>query len=300
MKVLITGATGLVGKEIVKLCHSEGISVNYLTTSKLKIRSEHNYKGFFWNPSERKIDPNCLDGVNVIINLAGAPVSNRWTNQYKQEILDSRLESLQLLKETISVTNHHVSQFISASAIGIYPNSSTNFYDEEFPDTSSNFLGKVVNQWEQKMDEFSDLNISVSKIRIGLVLSKQGGVLAEILKPIKLGLGAAFGTGKQWQSWIHISDVAGLFMHVMNHNLTGIYNGVAPNPLTNLEFTKAVAKVLHKPLLLPSIPKYFMKLVLGEMHILLFESQRVSSKKIENSGFHFKFHNLQGALDDLM
>jgi len=300
MRVLITGATGLIGQEMVKLCHEKDIKVNYLTTSKSKIVQEENYKGFYWNPKAKEIDADCFKGVDTIVHLAGATVSKRWTPSYKKEILSSRTETTALLVNTLKELTHTVKQVVSASAIGIYPDSLINYYDESHNEISSSFLGQVVSVWEQASDEFLKLNITVSKIRIGLVLSNKGGALMEIVKPIKFGLGAAFGNGKQWQSWIHIQDLANLFLYVLQNNLKGVYDGVAPNPTSNSELTKTAASVLHKPLFMPNIPKFFMKLVLGEMHILLFESQRVSSKKIADEGFLFKFNYLEPALNNLL
>ncbi|WP_295981879.1 TIGR01777 family oxidoreductase [uncultured Algibacter sp.] len=300
MRVLITGATGLIGQEMVKLCHEKYIKVNYLTTSKSKIVQEENYKGFYWNPKAKEIDADCFKEVVAIVHLAGATVSKRWTPSYKKEILSSRTETTALLVSTLRESTHTVKQVVSASAIGIYPDSLINYYDESHNEISSSFLGQVVSVWEQASDEFLKLNITVSKIRIGLVLSNKGGALMEIVKPIKFGLGAAFGNGKQWQSWIHIQDLANLFLHVLQNNLKGVYDGVAPNPTSNSELTKTAASVLHKPLFMPNIPKFFMKLVLGEMHILLFESQRVSSKKIADEGFLFKFNYLEPALNNLL
>ena len=300
MRVLVTGATGLIGQEMVKLCHEKYIKVNYLTTSKSKIVQEENYKGFYWNPKAKEIDADCFKGVDTIVHLAGATVSKRWTPSYKKEILSSRTETTALLVNTLKELTHTVKQVVSASAIGIYPDSLINYYDESHNEISSSFLGQVVSVWEQASDEFLKLNITVSKIRIGLVLSNKGGALMEIVKPIKFGLGAAFGNGKQWQSWIHIQDLANLFLHVLQNNLKGVYDGVAPNPTSNSELTKTAASVLHKPLFMPNIPKFFMKLVLGEMHILLFESQRVSSKKIADEGFLFKFNYLEPALNNLL
>ena len=300
MRVLVTGATGLIGQEMVKLCHEKDIKVNYLTTSKSKIVQEENYKGFYWNPKAKEIDADCFKEVDAIVHLAGATVSKRWTPSYKKEILSSRTETTALLVNTLKELTHTVKQVVSASAIGIYPDSLINYYDESHNEISSSFLGQVVSVWEQASDEFLKLNITVSKIRIGLVLSNKGGALMEIVKPIKFVLGAAFGNGKQWQSWIHIQDLANLFLHVLQNNLKGVYDGVAPNPTSNSELTKTAASVLHKPLFMPNIPKFFMKLVLGEMHILLFESQRVSSKKIADEGFLFKFNYLEPALNNLL
>jgi uncharacterized protein (TIGR01777 family) len=298
--VLITGATGLIGQEIVKICHDQNMNVHYLTTSKNKLTTTDNYKGFYWNPDTKEIDIFCFEGVDTIINLVGASISKRWTDSYKKEIITSRTETAQLLLDTIKSNNFPIKQIVSASAIGIYPNSLTNYYEEDEPSVSASFLGQVVEQWEAVVDQFASAGIQLAKIRIGLVLSTKGGALPEIAKPIRLGLGAAFGSGEQWQSWIHIKDLARLFVFAVTNNLEGTYNGVAPNPVSNLELTKTVTKTLHKPLILPNIPKFAMKLVLGEMHILLFESQRVSASKIEETGFDFEYHHLEPALLDIL
>ncbi|WP_204345593.1 TIGR01777 family oxidoreductase [Psychroserpens algicola] len=298
-KILITGATGLIGQEIVKVCHDQDIGVHYLTTSKNKLSSKANYKGFYWNPTTSEIDIRCFEGVDKIINLVGATISKRWTDSYKEEIILSRTRTAKLLYDTIKSNNLSVKQLISASAIGVYPDSLTNYYDEDEPLKSDSFLGQVVQKWEAAIDEFSSLNMQVAKIRIGLVLSEKGGALPEMTKPIRFGAGAPFGSGDQWQSWIHIKDLAQLFVFAATNNLEGVYNGVAPNPVTNTELTKSIAKVLHKPLILPNIPKVAMKIVLGEMHILLFESQRVSASKIEEEGFLFTYHHIEPALLDL-
>ena len=300
MTVLITGATGLIGREIVKQCHDKGFNVHYLTTSKSKLATESNYKGFFWNPNNNEIDHSCFDGVSTVINLVGASISKRWTESYKKKILESRTKTAQLLQDTIRLYNYNIKHVVSASAIGIYPSSFTNYYDEAYDQNSDSFLGMVVAQWEDAIDGFKELGCKVAKIRIGLVLARQGGALPEIIKPIKFGAGAAFGNGKQWQSWIHVTDLANIFLHVVAHKLEGVYNGVAPNAVTNSELTKTVAKVLHRPLIMPNIPKPLMKLILGEMYMLLFESQRVSSDKIKAKGFYFKYANLKPALIDIL
>src|SRR5690606_3634118 len=300
MKVLITGATGLIGEEVVRQCHAEEIHVNYLTTSKSKIQQKENYKGFYWNIESKDIDIACFKGVDAIIHLTGASISKRWTPSYKQVILNSRTQSTQLLIDALKGEMHSIKYVISASAIGIYPDSLTNYYEETFKDFDNSFLAHVVKEWEHSVDGFSKLNIKVSKLRTGLVLSEKEGVLLEMAKPIKYGLGAAFGSGKQWQSWIHIEDMASMYLYLLKHGLEGVYNGVAPNPVSNKELTKSIAKAVNRPLILPNIPRFAMKLILGDMHTLLFNSQRVSSKKIEHKGFNFKFNYLKPALDDLL
>ncbi len=300
MKVLITGATGLVGKAIVKELLQRGIAVNYLTTRKEKLASTEDFRGFIWNPAKGEIDDNCFEGVDTIINLAGASISKRWTTAYKKEVLQSRLDSLETLKIALQkVDTSQITSFVSASAIGIYPSSLYNFYDEKEKDVDKSFLGEVVEKWEQKIDEFNTFHFNVAKIRIGIVLSTLGGALPKMAKPIQNFVGAAFGSGNQWQSWIHIGDLAEMFIFVAENNLEGAYNGVAPNPVTNAKMTKELARMLNRPLFLPNIPRFAMKAVLGEMSYLLFASQRVSSKKIEKKGFIFQYANIGAAFDQL-
>ena len=298
MKVLITGATGLVGQVIVKELKKYDVPVHYLTTTREKIVSEENYQGFYWNPTTGELDEKALDGVTAIINLAGATISKKWTSSYKNEILNSRLYSLKTLREGLEKTkNRTVEAFVSASAIGIYPNSLTTFYEENETAVDDSFLGEVVEAWEKEIDTFKTFDFKVSKIRIGLVLSDQGGALPKMAQPINNYVGAAFGSGQQWQSWIHIDDLARMFLFVLEKGLEGTYNGVAPNPVTNAKLTKELAKVLKKPLVLPNVPKVMMELLLGEMAYLLFTSQRVSSKRIEKKGFVFNYKNICRALE---
>jgi len=298
MKVLITGATGLVGQAIVQELKKYGTSINYLTTKKDKIVSQENYQGFYWNPSSGELDVDALNGVTAIINLAGATISKKWTSAYKEEVLSSRLDSLKTLKKGLeSHEENTVEAFVSASAIGIYPNSLTTFYAENETAVDDSFLGQVVEAWEREIDTFNGFNFKVSKIRIGLVLSDKGGALPKIAQPVSNYVGAAFGSGQQWQSWVHINDLARMFLFVLEKRLEGTFNGVAPNPVTNAKLTKELAKVLKKPLFLPNVPKVMMELLLGEMAYLLFASQRVSSKRIEKKGFVFNYKNICKALE---
>ncbi len=300
MKILITGATGLVGMELVDLCLAQNIAVNYLSTRKEKIVSEHNYQGFYWNPDIKVIDLECFRGVTTVINLAGASISKRWIKQYKEEILSSRINSLKTLFQGLEKADYSgITSFVSASAIGIYPNSLSNYYTEDEKNSDDSFLGEVVLAWENEVDTFRKFNFKVTKIRIGLVLSSKGGALPEMMKPINNYVGAAFGSGEQWQSWIYIHDLARIFLFTIVHGLQGNFNAVAPNPVTNGKLVKEIAKMLKKPLILPNIPEFMMKLILGEMSYLLFVSQRVSSKKIEEEGFDFRFKNITKTLEDI-
>ncbi|WP_339834299.1 TIGR01777 family oxidoreductase [uncultured Flavobacterium sp.] len=300
MKVLITGATGMIGQELVKVLHENNVKVNYLSTSNDKLVTKENYKGFYWNPTTNEIDINAFDGVSVIYHLAGATVAKRWTSSYKKEILDSRTIPTRLLFSTLEKNPNKVTQIISASAIGIYPNSLGAIYNEENTGVDDSFLGEVVQKWENEVDAFKKLTILVTKIRIGIVLSNKGGALPQMVTPIKYGVGAAFGSGKQYQSWIHVEDLVNIFYYTQVSELDGIYNAVAPHPVTNSSMTKEIAKVLKRPLWLPNIPKFVMKMMLGEMYILVFSSQSVSALKILNQGYQFKYATLEKALTNLL
>ena len=300
MTILITGATGLVGQELVGLLLQNGHIIHYLSTSKSKLVTNGNYKGFYWNPKTSEIDITSLENVDVIVHLAGASVAKKWTNSYKEEIIESRVLSTRLLYQTLQKNHHQVRQIVAASAIGIYTDSLDAIYHETDLDIDDSFLGNVVKQWENEVSQFEKLPIIVSKIRIGIVLAKNGGALQEMAKPIKLGVGAAFGSGKQYQSWIHIHDLASIFKFVIDYKLPGIFNGVSPYPVSNSELTKAIAKTLGKPLFLPNIPQFAMKLILGEMNEILFSSQHVSCRKLLDENFQFKFASLDKALTDLL
>ena len=218
MKILITGATGLIGKKLTADLLSKGYSVNYLTTRKSKIKSSKQINGYYWDPEKDIIDLQCFKNVDTIINLAGSNIAKRWTNSNKLEILKSRTQSLILLRDSIFKNNLKIKKIISASAIGIYPSSYDRVYSENNNLISNNFLGKVVNEWELAVSSFNDLKIEIAIVRIGLVLSKDGGILSKSLLPIKFGFGSFFGSGNQWQSWIHIQDISNIFCHILKND----------------------------------------------------------------------------------
>lgn len=301
MKILITGATGLIGKEVVKVCLQHGISIHYLTTSREKIEDQEDVKGFFWDPDAGVIDSNCFSNVTTIIHLAGVSIAKPWSADYKQKIVESRVVSTSLLYNSLrKLANHNVKHFISASAIGVYPDSLTNFYNEKEPAIDDSFVGDVVERWENGIDSMQMLGIKVSKIRTGLVLSNRGGMLPPLAKSVKYYLGAAIASGRQWQSWIHIQDIAGIYLYVLQHELEGVYNAVAPNPVTNKKMTKEIGAILKRPVWPFHIPKFILKMVLGEMSYLLYASQRVDASKIQSEGYQFKFSNLTIALQNLL
>jgi hypothetical protein len=279
---------------------SKGFEVNYLSTSKKKLLMQPSYKGFYWNPQNMEIDMAVLEEVQVIVHLAGASIAKRWTKSYKKEILESRTKSAQLLYKTLKEQPNKVEYFISASAIGLYRDDLNFHHKEDSPLIDNGFLSAVVQQWEAGIDEFRSLGINVCKLRTGLVLSEKGGALPQMIRPFKFGLGARIGSGKQVQSWIHITDLIDMYFFAIENRLQGAYNAVAPNPVTNTELTKAIARQLQRPLIMPNVPKFLVKAILGEMHQLLFLSQKVSCDKMTQAGFKYNYPNLDAALADIL
>ena len=300
MKVLITGATGLIGSRIVKDCLEGDIKVNFLTTRKNKIEGIPGCCGFYWNPQKNIIDLNCFDDIDSIINLSGASIFRIWTKKNKELILNSRVQSLNFLRDTIKENNIKINSIISASGIGAYPSSNEKEFDENEKDRSNYFLSDVIKEWEKATMSFKNIAKNVSIVRIGLVLSKDGGVLKQTMQPMSFGFGVYFGNGNQWQSWIHIKDISRLFLYINEKDLSGIYNGVAPTPLSNFDFTKMVSKIRRGVLFLIPVPRLFFRLIFGEMHIILFKSQKVSSEKIQSKGFTFIYENLENTLKNIL
>ena len=300
MKVLITGATGLIGSRVVKDCLERDIKVNFLTTRKNKIDSIAGCHGFYWDPQKNIIDLKCFNDVESIINLSGASIFRIWTKKNKKLILNSRVQSLNFLRDTIEKNNIKINSIISASGIGAYPSSNEKEFDENEKERSNYFLSDVIKEWEKATISFKNITKNVSIVRIGLVLSKDGGVLKQTMQPMSFGFGVYFGKGNQWQSWIHIKDISRLFLYINEKALFGIYNGVAPTPLSNFDFTKMVSKIRRGVLFLIPVPRLFFRLIFGEMHIILFKSQKVSSEKIQSKGFTFIYDNLENTLKNIL
>lgn len=298
MRVLVTGATGLVGSELLKQLQAKGDEVVFLTTAQNKLNAQPNCQGFYWNPQTRQIDSACLAGVEVIIHLAGSSIDGSWSKEGKKMIINSRVEASQTLYQLLSEHPHQVKQIICASAVGIYDTLDDIQTEEEYT-PATNFLGKVVQQWEGENRRFKNLGIPVAILRIGLVLSRAGGALPHIEQMAKYYLASPLGRGTQYYSWIHLQDLARIFLFVMDNHLQGAFNAVAPNPETNKQFTKQVSRAVGRKMLLPAVPAWVLRLVLGEKAMLVTEGQYISCAKLLNLDFTFHFSTLPQALENL-
>ncbi|MES2428683.1 MAG: TIGR01777 family oxidoreductase [Bacteroidota bacterium] len=296
--ILLTGGTGLLGSKLTEALLNKGYQVNHLSRSP---GMHPNVSTFLWDIDKGEIDEHALDGVDTIVHLAGAGVAEeRWTDERKKEIIRSRTKSIELIYQLLNTKKEHsVTKVISASGSGYYGDRA----DELLTETSSpgtDFLADVCRQWEHAVDLGEGLGIKTLKFRTGVVLDAKGGALAKLAAPVKFGFGAPLGSGKQWMPWIHEEDVIAMYLYgIENEDQTGVYNMVAPNPVTNKQLTKAVAKELHRPLWLPKVPAFALKLFLGEMSSLVLGSTKISAQKIEEAGFKFKYPTLMWALKDI-
>lgn len=296
-KILISGGTGLLGSNLTKNLENLGFRVAFLSRNPKKGDREM----YFWDPKKGEIDPNALNQTKGIIHLAGAGVADkRWTDNYKKEILESRVLSTQLLYTALKQNPNEVEAFVGASAVGIYGTHPAANVDESGK-PASNFLADVCIKWEAETLKIKELGIRTSIVRIGIVLAREGGFVKEISQLAKFGLAAPLG-GKNLQTpWIHINDLSNIFIHLLrNKTLEGIYNGVAPRGTTNEVLTKAICKALNKPQLLPPVPAFALKLLMGEMADMLLSSQSVSAQKILDSGFLFQYDEPYCAIQDIL
>lgn len=299
MRILISGATGLIGKALVPVLQQAGHQISVLTTRTKTDLFPSEIKIFHWNPEKGVLDSNALIDIDAIISLAGANIAQRWTPKAKKAILDSRVLGTRLIVDGLKKSkNHQVTHLVSASAIGVYPSSLTKVYAETNTDTAESFPAAVVRAWETEVDKAKTAIDHVSKIRIGLVLAKEGGALLPLALQAAFGMGAWFGNGAQWQSWIHIQDLIRLFAFTLEN--PGNYNGVSPNPVTQKELVKFIAQNYKLPQWLPGIPKFVIKPVMGAMSQVLFDSINASSQYVENQGFKFKYPIVTEALEDLL
>ena len=302
--VLITGGTGLVGSRLTELLLARNYNVIVLSRSK-KETSTPNLSYAIWNVEEQIIDVSVFAKTDYIMHLAGAGVADkRWSVSRKKEILDSRTQSCALLVKALQQNSNKVKAVISSSAIGWYgpdPSLHSNGF-EETDAPYSDYLGNTCKLWEESIEPITQQNIRLVKLRTGIVLSTKGGALKEFLNPIKMGIAAILGNGKQIISWIHIDDLCNQFIYAIEHeNMQGSYNAVAPNPVNNRRLTLSIAKKVKGKFYIPIyVPSFMLKIILGEMSIEVLKSTTVSSKKIEIAGFNFKYKTIDAALSNLL
>lgn len=291
-KILIAGGTGLVGKQLSKTLTEQGHVVSVLS------RNPKGKDQFFWNPSEGKIDESCLEDVEVLINLSGAGIADqRWTDSRKKELYDSRIGTNTFLAQQIEKIPK-LEHFITSSGINAYGFDNPEMEYSESDPFGTDYVSQLVKEWEESADQFN-VKCKVAKIRTAIVLDPNGGALTKMLTPIKMGIGSPLGSGEQTMCWIHSEDLAQLFSHVIEHKLEGAFNAIG-GYCSNKEFMQSISSELNKPFWFPSVPAFSLKLLFGEMAILLLKGMKASNKKIISTGFTFKYENLKDALKDVL
>ena len=300
MKVLITGGSGTLGKEIANLVFKKKYEVNILTRNKNLKSNNPQLKYFYWNPKKEDIDLDCFNDVDCVINLAGFSVFNLWTKVNKNKIFDSRVGSTNFILDVILKKNIKIKSFVNASAIAAYRDSSDFTSSEnDSIDNPNSFINQVVVKWEDEVKKFESKlpDISFSIMRIGLVLSKSGGLYKMCKMLSKLFILSPIGSGNQWQSWIHEKDAAKIIISSCENSWRGTYNLVAPNPVKQNELINKIAIFNKSRVIFPNIPSFIIKSVFGEMSEVILSSQKVKSIKLNESDFSFKY--IDDALKDL-
>ncbi len=299
--ICITGGTGLIGNALAQYLSAKGHAIIILTRNKDAVQSG-NVSYAFWDVKKKSIDANAIAAADYVIHLAGANVAEkRWSNNRKAEILNSRVDSAQLLVKALQETPNKVKAVISASAIGWYgPDHGTPFTETD--PCYDDYLGTTCKQWEDAIDPVTNLGIRLVKLRTGIVLSNNAGAFAEFKKPLRFGLATILGSGEQMISWIHIDDICRMYEYAIEHEqVNGTYNAVGPNPSSNKDLNIALAKKLKgKAYITIPVPAFVLKLVLGEMSIEVLKSATVSSAKIQKAGFQFLYPTIDAALNELV
>jgi uncharacterized protein (TIGR01777 family) len=291
MKILIAGASGLVGSALVSKLKAEGAEVTPL------VRSAAKSGEIEWHPDRGSIDARALEGFDAVINFAGDGIAKgRWTKEKKRRILDSRVNGTRLLSETMTNLSRKPATFINASAVGFYGSRGDELVDEE-SGPGEGFLAGVCRQWESATALAEQAGIRVVKLRLGVILTKDGGIMGSMLAPFKLGLGGKVGSGEQVISWVAMDDVVGVISFILqNESVRGPVNAVAPQPVTNEEFTKTLGRVLSRPTFM-TMPAFAARLAFGEMaDEMMLSSTRVAGKVLNDAGFRFQYPELEGAV----
>ncbi|MFN8353362.1 MAG: TIGR01777 family oxidoreductase [Spirosomataceae bacterium] len=298
--VLITGGTGLVGSRLTEMLLEQGYAVTHLSR---KADTTATVKTYAWDIPNGKIDKKCLREADYIVHLAGAGIADqRWTTDRKKEILSSRTDSILLIAKTLKSTPHHIQALVSASGISYYGTDTGDIRLTEQSSAGTDFLAEVSVRWEAAADAVAALGIRTVKLRTGIVLSDKGGALPKLVAPIRWGAGAALGSGKQFQSWIHLDDLCRMYIAAIEQSTwNGAYNAVAPLPTTNAELTQLAAKQLYRPLYLPNIPAWALQLAFGEMAQVVTGGNYIINQRIATeTSFQYQFPDLKKALANLL
>lgn len=295
--ILITGGTGLLGMRISFLLKEQGITVRHLSRTE---NLNAIYPAYKWDLNAQTIDSKALDGVDGIIHLAGAGIADsRWTKSRKKAILDSRINSSKLLMKALKDRTDQPKVFVTCSAVGYYGSRKDTILDET-SEAGTGFMSEVCVKWEQSVEGIRHLGIRTPVIRVGIVLSTQGGALPKLNMSYPLRVGSYFGDGQQYYPWIHLDDICQIFIKaLLNENMTGIYNGTAPSPVTNKDLAQAISKAHHQKTLLVPAPSFAAKTLLGEMAAVVLNSTRAIPKALQEMQYEFQFSDLVPALEDL-
>jgi len=298
MKVLITGGSGLIGSRITQKLLDKKIEVVHLTRA---LNSKFGIKTYRWDWRKKEIDENSLNGVTDIIHLAGAGIADKpWTMARKHTIIQSRVYSAKLLLQKAKEKQIQLNSYISASGIGYYGAITTNHIYTETDHPHNDFVAKCCIYWEKSADKFSETAQRVVKFRTGVVLDKEKGALPKMSKYVNRGLGSAIGTGKQQMPWIHIEDIANLYIEALfNPNYQGVYNAVSPQCITNKKMIDTIAKVNNKKIIVPKVPTFVLKGIYGELADIILNGSCVSAQKVKKEGFTFKYSEIESALKQI-
>ena len=296
--ILITGGAGLIGKNLSKKLKENGYNVVILSRNP---KPGNSYSVYSWNPDKDEIENEAIKSADYIIHLAGAGIGEKkWSRKRRELIFSSRIKTCELLFNKVQKSGIKLKAFISASGTGLYGTITSEKIFSETDPPSPDFLGEICRQWELAADQFEKSGIRTVKIRTGIVLSKNGGALSRMAAPVRLWIGSALGSGRQYVPWIHIDDLCSIYIKaIADLKMTGAYNAVAPEHVSNREFMRVLARVLKKPFFFPSIPSFVMKLLFGKMSDIILYGSRISDEKIISAGYVFKFPELETALENL-
>jgi len=296
-RILVSGASGMIGSAIVAALKSDGAKIAKL--ARPGARPDPNNELVPWNPAQ-PFDAEAVSGFDSVIHLAGESILGRWTAEKKVRIRDSRIPPTANLARALAQAKVKPKVFVSASAIGYYGDRSDEVLNEDSA-SGTGFAANLARDWEQATKPAADAGIRTVRIRIGIVLARHAGALAQMLPPFRAGIGGRVGRGKQWMSWIDLADLIGAVQHILQTDaLSGPVNLVGPDPVTNIQFTKTLASVLHRPALFP-VPAFVMRLAFGEMaDELLLASDRVEPKRLRDSGYAFRFPTLRSSLEHIL